>query len=259
VDLGIAGRRGVLLASSRGLGRACAESIAREGVHVVVNGRTAADVDTAVAELRAAHGVEVVGVVGDSSTAEVQDALLDACPEPDIVLLNGEGPPPTPFAQLGEEALAAAFGQAVVGPVRFLQRAVPGMVERRFGRIVAVSSAMVKTPSPVMSLSHGTRLGLAGILKGLSKEVVAHNVTVNQLLPERFDTGRQQQMAELVMKFRGVSYDEARAEQVASIKAGRLGRPDEFGDAFAYLCSAQAGYLSGQSLQLDGGSYEGVF
>jgi 3-oxoacyl-[acyl-carrier protein] reductase len=259
MDLGIAGRRAVLMASSRGLGRACAESIAREGVHVVVNGRTAADVDTAVAELRATYDVEVAGVVGDSSTAEVHDALLEACPEPDIVLLNGEGPPPTPFSRLSDDQLGAAFRQAVVGPVGFLQRVVPGMVERRFGRIVAVSSAMVKTPNPVMSLSHGTRLGLAGILKGLSKEVVAHNVTVNQLLPERFDTGRQQQMAELVMKFKGISYDEARAEQIASIKAGRLGRPEEFGDAFAFLCSAQAGYLSGQSIQLDGGSYEGVF
>lgn len=259
MDLGISGRRAILLASSRGLGRACAESIAREGVHVVINGRTAADVDTAVAELRAGYDVDVIGVVGDSSTAEVHDALLAACPEPDIVLINGEGPAPTPFARLGADALGAAFQQAVVGPVALLQRVVPGMVERRFGRIVAVSSAMVKTPNPVMSLSHGTRLGLAGILKGLSKEVVAHNVTVNQLLPERFDTGRQQQMAELVMKFKGVSYEEARDEQVASIKAGRLGRPDEFGDAFAYLCSAQAGYLSGQSLQLDGGSYEGVF
>ncbi len=259
MDLGIAGRRAILLASSRGLGRACADSLAREGVHVVVNGRTAGDVDAAVAELRATHDVEVEGVVGDSTTESVQHALLEACPEPDIVLLNGEGPSPTPFNRLDAESLEAAFAQAVVGPVAFLQRVVPGMVERRFGRIVAVSSAMVKTPNPVMSLSHGTRLGLAGILKGLSKDVVAHNVTINQLLPERFDTGRQQQMAELVMQFRGVTYDEARAEQVASIKAGRLGRPEEFGDAFAFLCSAQAGYLSGQSLQLDGGSYEGVF
>ncbi len=259
MDLGISGRRAILLASSRGLGRACAESIAREGVHIVINGRTADDVDTAVVELQAAYDVDVRGVVGDSSTSDVHDALLDACAEPDIVLLNGEGPSPMPFSRLGGDALDAAFQQAVVGPVAFLQRVVPGMVERHFGRIVAVSSAMVKTPNPMMSLSHGTRLGLAGILKGLSNDVVAHNVTVNQLLPERFDTGRQQQMAELVMKFKGVSYEEARAEQVASIKAGRLGRPDEFGDAFAYLCSAQAGYVSGQSLQLDGGSYEGVF
>jgi 3-oxoacyl-[acyl-carrier protein] reductase len=133
------------------------------------------------------------------------------------------------------------------------------MVERGFGRIVAISSAMVKSPNPLMGLSHGSRLGLTGILKGLSKDVVRHGVTVNQLLPERFDTGRQQQMAQLVMQLRGVTYEEARAEQIASIKAGRLGRPDELGDAFAFVCSAQAGYLSGQSIQLDGGSYEGVF
>jgi len=230
MDLGITGRRAILLGSSRGLGRACAESVAREGAHVVINGRTAADVEAAVEELRSSHDVEVSGVVGDSSTAEVHDALLEACPEPDILLLNGEGPPPAPFAGIGPEALDAAFRQAVIGPVGILQRVVSGMVERRFGRVVAVSSAMVKTPNPVMSLSHGTRLGL-----------------------------RQEQMAQLVMQFKGVSYEDARAEQIASIKAGRLGRPEEFGDAFAYLCSAQAGFLSGQSLQLDGGSYEGIF
>ena len=224
MELGIAGRHAILLASSRGLGRACAESIAREGVHVVINGRTAADVDAAVDELRAAYDVDVLGVVGDSSTLEVHDALLEVCPEPDIVLLNGEGPPPTPFARLGDDNLGAAFRQAVVGPVQFLQRVVPGMVERRFGRIVAVSSAMVKTPNPVMSLSHGTRLGLAGILKGLSTDVVAHNVTVNQLLPERFDTGRQQQMAELVMKFRGVSYRRG-PSRTGRVDQGRPARP----------------------------------
>ena len=259
MDLGIAGRRAVLLGSSRGLGRACAESIAREGVHVVINGRSEDDVETAVAELSAAHGVEASGVVGDSTLPEVHDALLEACSEPDIVLINGQGPPPTPFSRLDDDKWATAVRQSITGPVGFLQRVVPGMVERRFGRIVAVSSAMVKSPNSMMSLSHGTRLGLAGILKGLSNDVVQHNVTVNQLLPERFDTDRQEQMAQLVVKARGISYEEARAEQVASIRAGRLGRADEFGDAFAFLCSAQAGYLSGQSIQLDGGSYEGLF
>ena len=259
MDLGIAGRRGILLGSSRGLGRACAESIAREGVHVVVNGRTDTDVEAAVAALAATHGVEAAGVVGDSTTAEVHEALLDACPEPDIVLINGQGPPPTPFGRLDDDKWDAAVRQSITGPVGFLQRVVPGMVERRFGRVVAVSSAMVKSPNSMMSLSHGTRLGLAGILKGLSNDVVKHNVTVNQLLPERFDTDRQEQMAQLVMKAKGITYDEARAEQVASIRAGRLGRAEEFGDAFAFLCSAQAGYLSGQSIQLDGGSYDGLF
>jgi 3-oxoacyl-[acyl-carrier protein] reductase len=259
MDLGIAGRRAILLGSSRGLGRACAESIAREGAHVVLNGRTADDVDTAVAQVEAAHGVTVSGVVGDSTTPEVQEALLAVCPEPDIVLLNGEGPPPTPFGRIDDDLWHAAVSQQLLGPLAFVQRVLPGMRERRWGRIVAVSSAMVKSPNPLMSLSHGSRLGLAGVLKGLSKEAVADNVTINQLLPERFDTGRQQQMAELAMAVKGITHEEARAEQEASIKAGRLGRPEEFGDAFAFLCSAQAGYLSGQSLQLDGGSYEGLF
>jgi 3-oxoacyl-[acyl-carrier protein] reductase len=259
MNLGISGRRAVLLGSSRGLGRACAESVAREGVDVVVNGRTEADVERAVAELRAAHGVDAIGVVGDSSTAEVQGALLGACPEPDIVLLNGAGPPPTPFGRIDEAAWQASLQQAMVGPLRFVQLVLPGMCERGFGRIVAISSAMVKSPNPVMSLSHGPRLGLTGVLKGLSKEVARHGVTINQLLPERFDTARQEQMARLAMRAGGIDYDEARARQIASIRAGRLGRPEELGDAFAFLCAAQSGYLSGQSLQLDGGSYEGVF
>lgn len=259
MDLRISGRSAILLASSRGLGRACAESIAREGAAVVINGRTPADVDAAVQELKGAYGVDAWGVVGDSSTSEVHDALIDACPEPDIVLLNGEGPLPMPFAKIDEAKLQASLQQSLIGPLMFVQRILPGMLERRFGRIVAISSAMVKSPNPLMSLSHGPRLGLTGVLKGLSKDTVKHNVTINQLLPERFDTGRQQQMAQIAMKLRGVTYEEARAEQVATIKAGRLGRPEEFGDAFAFLCSAQAGYLSGQNLQLDGGSYEGVF
>jgi 3-oxoacyl-[acyl-carrier protein] reductase len=259
VDLGISGRRAILLASSRGLGRACADSIAREGVNVVVNGRTAEDVASAVEEMSHRYDVEVNGVVGDSSTAEVHDALLEACPEPDIVLLNGEGPPPMPFGRIDAAAMEAALQHSLIGPLMFVQRVLPGMCERGFGRIVAISSAMVKSPNPMMSLSHGPRLGLTGVLKGVSKDVVRHNVTINQLLPERFDTGRQQQMANLVMQVKAITYDEARAEQVASIKAGRLGEPEEFGDAFAFLCSAQGGYLSGQNLQLDGGSYEGVF
>lgn len=259
MDLGIKGRSAILLASSRGLGRSCAESLAREGVNVVINGRTGADVDATVADLGDRFNVRVQGVVGDSGTGEVRDALLEACPEPDMLLLNGEGPAPALFDSISEEDLTDALHRSLTGPVLFVQRVLPGMQERGFGRIVAISSAMVKSPNPVMSLSHGPRLGLTGILKGLSKTAVAHNVTINQMLPERFDTARQQQMAEIVMKMKGIDYATARAEQVASIKAGRLGEPHEFGDAFAFLCSAQAGYISGQNLQLDGGSYEGVF
>jgi 3-oxoacyl-[acyl-carrier protein] reductase len=189
----------------------------------------------------------------------VHDALLGACPEPDIVLLNGEGPSPMLFGDTDDGLWTDALHRTMVSPLLFVQRVIEGMQQRRFGRIVAISSAMVKSPNPLMSLSHGPRLGLTGVLKGLSKTAIAHNITINTLLPERFDTGRQEQMAHLVMKVRGVTFGEARAEQVASIKAGRLGRPEELGDTFAFLCSAQAGYISGQSLQLDGGSYEGLF
>jgi len=259
MDLGIAGRSAILIASSRGLGRACAESVAREGVNVIINGRTEADVTQAVEELRAAYDVIVTGVVADATTSEGRAALLAACPAPDIVLLNGEGPSPALFDTLSEEQWAETAQRSMIAPLMFVQSVLPGMCERGFGRIVAISSAMVKSPNPLMSLSHGPRLGLTGVLKGLSKDVVKHNVTINQLLPERFDTGRQRQMAELAMLIKGITYEEARADMIATIKAGRLGRPEEFGDAFAFLCSANAGYMSGQNLQLDGGSFEGVF
>ena len=259
MDLGIKGRWAILAGSSRGLGRACAESIAREGVNVVINGRTQTDIDVAVEELTSRYGIEAIGVMGDSATSSVQDELMVACPQPDIVLLNGQGPSPKNFLDIEIEDWNSAIVQALTGPLGLVQRVVPGMKERQFGRIVAVSSAMVKSPNSLMSLSHGTRLGLTGVLKGLSKDLAKFNITVNQLLPERFDTARQEQLAHVAMKFLGITYEEARAQQIASIKAGRLGRPDEFGDAFAFLCAAQAGYISGQNLQLDGGSYEGVF
>ncbi len=259
MDLGIKGRWAILAGSSRGLGRACAESIAREGVNVVINGRTQSDIDVAVEELTSRYGIEAIGVKGDSATSSVQDELMVACPQPDIVLLNGQGPSPKNFLDIDIEDWNNAIVQALTGPLGLVQRVVPGMKERQFGRIVAVSSAMVKSPNSLMSLSHGTRLGLTGVLKGLSKDLAKFNITVNQLLPERFDTARQEQMAHVAMKMLGITYEEARAQQVASIKAGRLGRPDEFGDAFAFLCATQAGYISGQNLQLDGGSYEGVF
>jgi len=259
MDLGIAGRTAILMASSRGLGRACAESLAREGVHLVINGRTAETVESATRDLTQAHGVEVQGVVGDSSSIDTHDALLAACSEPDIVLLNGNGPPPTPFAGIEREMWQDAAERTMVAPLHFLGRVIEGMQDRGFGRVVAVTSAMVKSPNPLMGLSYGPRLGLTGVLKGVSKTAAKHNVTLNTMLPERFDTDRQEYMAQVVMKLRNLSYEEARQEQVDSIRAARLGLPQEFGDTFAFLCSAQASYLTGQNIQLDGGSYESVF
>jgi 3-oxoacyl-[acyl-carrier protein] reductase len=258
VDLGIRGRSAIVCASSRGLGRACAWSLAREGVDVVVNGRTPETLDATRADIAETFDVDVRAVVADVGTDAGRAALLEACPEPDILVNNNGGPAPAPFGAHDLEAWRAALDANMLAPLALIQAVLDGMRARRFGRIVNITSAMVKSPNPLMTLSVGARTGLTGVAKALSRDVVRDNVTINNLLPERFDTDRQRYMAELVMQIGGITWDEARAQQVASIAAGRLGEPSELGDACAFLCSAQAGYLTGQNLQLDGGSYEGL-
>ena len=259
MDLGIAGRRAIVCASSRGLGRACAHALAREGVHVTLNARGAEALALTAREVREAHGVEVATVAGDLTLEATRDALLEACPAPDILVNNNGGPPPGRFQDWDREAWQAALDANLLAPVLMIRAVVDGMCERGFGRIVNITSAMVKTPLLPMGLSTGARAGLTSVSKALSRQVAAHNVTVNNLLPERIDTDRQRFMAEMRAKAGGVSLEQAYEEMKASIAAGRLGTPEEFGDACAYLCSAQAGFLSGQNLQLDGGSYAGLF
>ncbi len=259
MDLGIAGRHAIVAASSAGLGFACAQSLAREGVHVVINGRDPERLDAAVADLRSASAGEVHGVVGDIADASTRAALLEACPAPDILVTNNGGPPPGRFSDWGRDEWIAAVDANMVAPLLLIHDVLEGMVERRFGRIVNITSAMVKTPLSPMGLSSAARTGLTSVCKGLSRDVAAANVTINNLLPERIDTGRQRQMAELAVAVKGITLDEAYAEMAATIAAGRLGRPEEVGDACAFLCAAQSGYVSGQSLHLDGGSYEGLF
>jgi 3-oxoacyl-[acyl-carrier protein] reductase len=258
VDLGLSGRKAIVCASSRGLGRACARSLAREGVSVVVNGRDPAILERTVEELRAETGAEVTPVVADLDVAGQRERLVAACPDADILVNNNGGPPPGRFESWDHGQWLAALEANLLAPVMMIRALLPGMRERRFGRIVNITSAMVKTPLAPMGLSTAARTGLTALCKAISREAAADNVTINNLLPERIDTDRQVQMAEIVARVRGISYDEARAEQVASIAAGRLGRPEEVGDACAFLCSAQAGFLSGQNLQLDGGSYTGL-
>jgi 3-oxoacyl-[acyl-carrier protein] reductase len=258
VDLGIAGRRAIVCASSRGLGFACANALAREGVHVTLNGRTAATLDAAAEQLRQRHGVTVTSVCGDIVDPIVRAELLATCPEPDIVVTNNGGPTPGRFADWERDEWIAALDSNMLAPLALIRDVLPGMVERRFGRIVNITSAMVKTPLSPMGLSTGARAGLTSVAKALSKDVAHANVTINNLLPERIDTERQRQMAELHSKMAGITLEEAYAAMAKTIAAGRLGRPEEFGDACAFLCSAQAGYMSGQNLQLDGGSYPGL-
>jgi 3-oxoacyl-[acyl-carrier protein] reductase len=259
MDLGIAGRRALVCASSRGLGRACARALAAEGVEVVINGRDAARVEATAEEVRRESGVRVTPVVADLCTEEGRAALLAACPDPDILVNNNGGPPPGRFEDWDHARWLAALEANLLAPVLMIRAVIGGMRARRFGRIVNVTSAMVKAPHPAMGLSTAARSALTAVCKGLSREVARDNVTINNLLPERIDTDRQRFMAELRAKSGGVTLEQAYAEMAASIVAGRLGTPEEFGAACAFLCSAQTSFVSGQNLQVDGGSYPGVF
>jgi 3-oxoacyl-[acyl-carrier protein] reductase len=258
MDLGIAGRHAIVCASSRGLGKACATALAREGVHVVVNGRDAGRLDETAAEIRATTGVEVVAVVADLATEDGRARLVAACPAPDILVTNNGGPMPARFEDCDHAMWLAALEQNLLAPALLIRAVITGMRERRFGRIVNITSAMVKAPHPMMGLSTAARSALTAVCKGLSREVARDNVTINNLLPERIDTDRQRFMAGLQAAGRGISVEEAYQEIAASIAANRLGTPEEFAAACVYLCSAQSGYVSGQNLQVDGGTYPGL-
>ncbi|WP_235676057.1 SDR family oxidoreductase [Mycolicibacter arupensis] len=259
MDLGIAGRWAVVCASSKGLGRACAEALAAEGVNVVINGRDQASLDATSAELSAAHpDIAVRAVTADLGTSSGRAELLDVCPQPDILVTNNAGPQPGSLLDTDDAAFSLALEGHFFAPIALVRAVIGGMRDRRFGRVVNITSAMVASPNPLMAASSGARTGLTAVMKGLQRLTVADNVTINQLLPERIDSGRQQQLAALEAAALGISVDAARHRQAASIAAGRLGRPAEVGAACAFLCSAHAGYISGVSLRLDGGSFPGL-
>lgn len=258
MDLGIRGRSAIVCASSQGLGYACAHALASEGCAVVINGRHADKLDAAAATLRTETGAEVTVAVGDLNTDAGRAALLAACPAPDILVNNNAGPPPGRLADWDHAAWLAALEANLIAGVLLIRAVLPGMRERRFGRIVNITSAMVKTPHAAMGLSTAARAGLTAVSKALAREAVADNVTINQLLPERFDTARQEFMARRLMAEHGITHDEARRRITDTIPAGRFGRPSEFGAACAFLCGAEAGFITGQNLQLDGGAYEGL-
>ncbi|KRA47209.1 SDR family oxidoreductase [Devosia sp. Root635] len=259
MDLGIKGRKALICASSQGLGLACATALAAEGVAVMLNGRDASKLAAAAEALRASiPGAKVDFVAADLTTTEGRQAILAAFPQPDILVTNNAGPPPGALDDWDEAAIIGAINANMLPAIQLIRAFVPGMRARRFGRIVNITSAMVKSPHYMMGLSTSARAALTAMSKAISGEVVVDNVTINNLLPERIDTPRQEFMAQRRMKLEGISRDEARARSVQSIAARRFGTPEEFGAACAFLCSAQAGFISGQNLQLDGGSYEGL-
>ena len=258
MDLGLTGRQAVVCASSQGLGLACAMALAREGCAVFLNGRDGGRLTAAQARLEDETGVRAGVVVADITTEAGRQALFDACPQADILVNNNAGPPPGKLEDWDHAAWIAALESNMLAPVLLIRAFLPGMRARKFGRIVNITSAMVKSPRPHMALSTTARTGLTAFSKAMSLESAVDNVTINNLLPERIDTPRQKFMAERMMKQHGIDMDEARRRITETVAARRFGTPTEFGDACAYLCSAQAGFISGQNLQVDGGSYHGL-
>ncbi len=261
MDLGIQGKHALVCAASKGLGRGCALALAREGVHVTLVARGREALEATAAELRKVSpgGTAITPVAADITTPEGRAAALAACPRPDILVNNAGGPPPGDFRDWSRDDWIKALDANMLTPIELIKATVDGMIERQFGRIVNITSGAVKAPIDVLGLSNGARSGLTGFVAGLARKTVRHNVTINNLLPGLFDTDRIRTVVGGQAKTQGVSYDEALAARVATIPAGRIGDPEEFGAACAWLCSAQAGYITGQNWLLDGGAYPGTF
>jgi 3-oxoacyl-[acyl-carrier protein] reductase len=259
MDLGIAGRKAIVCASSRGLGRACAWKLAQSGCEVVVNGRNREQVEATAAEIRKATSAKITAVAADVATPEGQSALFAACPEPDILVNNNAGPPFRDFRELTRQQMLDGVVANMIVPIEIIQKAIDAMVAKKFGRIVNITSGSVKAPLVGLDLSSGARAGLTAFLAGVARSVAASNVTINFLLPGTFDTDRLRSNFESNAKKRGISIEQAKAERVASVPARRIGEPEEFGEVCAFLCSAQAGYITGQNILLDGGAFPGAF
>jgi 3-oxoacyl-[acyl-carrier protein] reductase len=254
MDLGLSGKRALVCAASKGLGRACAEALAAEGVRVTITARGAEALENTATALRAA-GAEVTTVAGDITTEEGRAAALAACPEPDILINNAGGPPPGDFRDWEREDWIRALDANMLTPIFLIRAVVDGMVARKFGRIVNITSASVKSPIPTLGMSNGARAGLTGFVGGLSRQVAQHNVTINNLLPGPFMTDRLRTTTEALAKKNGRGVEEEIAARASLSPANRVGDPAEFGQACAFLCAAQSGFIVGQNLLLDGGGY----
>src|SRR3954454_21572474 len=259
MDLGIKGRKAIVCAASKGLGRACAMALAHEGVEVVITARGAEALERTAEEIRQATGARVTAVAGDITTEAGRAAALAACPNPDILVNNAGGPPPGDFRDWDRDAWIKALDANMLTPIFLIKATVDGMMERGWGRVVNITSGAVKAPIDILGLSNGARTGLHGFIAGLSRKTVKKGVTINNLLPGPFDTDRLQQTIRASAKTAGKSEEEVRRQRAEQNPAGRFGTPDEFGAACAFLCSAQAGYITGQNLLMDGGAYPGTF
>ncbi len=259
MDLGIAGRKAIVCASSRGLGKGCARALAEAGCEVVVNGRNAKTLEAAAAEIAGVTGAKVTAVAADVATPEGQAALLAACPQPDILINNNAGPPMRDFRELTRQQMIDGVIANMIVAIELIQKVIEPMNQRRFGRIVNITSASVKAPLAGLDLSSGARAGLTAFLAGVARTVADKNVTINNMLPGAFDTDRLRSTLSKTAELKGRSVTQVAADRINTIPAKRFGDPAEFGAACAYLCSAQAGYITGQNLLIDGGTFSGAF
>ncbi len=259
MDLGIRGRTALVCAASKGLGKGCAAALAREGVNLVITARGKEELEATAAALRAEWKVKVTPVAGDITTAEGREAALKAAGAPDILVNNAGGPPPGDFREWDRDTWVKAVDANMITPILLIRAVVDGMIARKFGRIVNITSGAVKAPIPELGLSNGARTGLTGFIAGLARTTVRHNVTVNNLLPGPFETDRLRSNLEFNAKKLGKTAAELRKVRTEANPAGRFGTIGEFGDACAFLCSAQAGFITGQNLLMDGGAYPGTF
>jgi 3-oxoacyl-[acyl-carrier protein] reductase len=259
MDLGIAGRKAIVCASSRGLGYGCAKALAEAGCEVVINGRDGKRLNEAAAELSRAGKGRIVPVAADVATPEGQKALFAACPEPDILVNNNAGPPFRDFRELDRQKIIDGVIANMVVAIELIQKAIDPMVAKKFGRIVNITSSSVKMPIPGLDLSSGARAGLTSFLAGVARTVAHANVTINSIQPGAFDTERLRANMELNARKQNITVEQAQQQRIATIPAKRFGTPAEFGTACAFLCSAQAGYITGQSLLIDGGMVPTAF
>jgi 3-oxoacyl-[acyl-carrier protein] reductase len=261
MDLGISGKNALVCGASKGLGRGCAEALAAEGVNITLVARTVQTLQATAEEIRcnAGNGIVVNVVACDITTPEGRAMALDACPQPDILINNAGGPPPGDFRNWSREDWIAAIDANMLTPIELIKATVDGMIARRFGRVVNITSSAVKAPIDILGLSNGARSGLTGFVAGVARKTVAHNVTINNLLPGPFETDRLTATLAAAAKAAGKSPEEIREARRMQNPAQRFGTTAEFGAACAFLCSTHAGYMTGQNILLDGGAFPGTF
>jgi 3-oxoacyl-[acyl-carrier protein] reductase len=259
MDFGLKGKTALVCAASKGLGKGCALALAGEGVNLVILARGKDALEATAEEIRKAYGVKVTTVATDITTPDGRAAALKACPAPDILVNNAGGPPPGDFREWDRDIWIKALDANMLTPIELIRATVDGMIGRRFGRIVNITSSAVKAPIDILGLSNGARSGLTGFVAGAARKTVKFNVTINNLLPGAMDTDRLRSNITTTARNRNISEEQARVDRIAGIPAGRFGNIEEFGAICAFLCSQQASYVTGQNWLCDGGAYPGTF